>query len=301
DRGGPPSEEPESKPDGLSRNLALALGITPDSPLPSRDPAICAPRGLAPAAKPGTYTRRLTGAPASDDQATGAAPAETQATAGEQSARRPAAARAKTKLSEVPPAVPVEAVTAVPAESTPAREAEPEKSVETGSAAPAPSEAQQSAVSVSPRVAGPPSRRALAPVLGDTQVSAQSAAAAPSESEVGETINSRTQSPQQTAAVPARPNGSPETLNPPAPPGSFEVQFAALRSVEAARGFWARLRTQYPELMGDRGLRLRSVNLGQRGVYFRVRTGPFSDIEEARNLCRKWRAVGRDCLAVPAL
>ncbi len=78
------------------------------------------------------------------------------------------------------------------------------------------------------------------------------------------------------------------------------IQLAAHRSDARARANWRRLRAAFPDLLGDLAPVIQRADLGARGVFYRVRTGPFKIRAEAQGLCRQLRARGQDCLVVAA-
>ena len=76
------------------------------------------------------------------------------------------------------------------------------------------------------------------------------------------------------------------------------VQLAAHRSDARARANWRRLRATFPDLLRDLAPEIQRADLGARGVFYRVRAGPFKFRAEAQGLCRQLRARGQDCLVV---
>ncbi len=93
------------------------------------------------------------------------------------------------------------------------------------------------------------------------------------------------------AAAPAPPQQLTE-----APPGSFVMQLASVRSVEAARAEWARMQQEHELLLGDMPLFIQQVELEGRGTYHRIQTGPFPSRSTAQDLCAQLKAAGQDCL-----
>ena len=80
---------------------------------------------------------------------------------------------------------------------------------------------------------------------------------------------------------------------------AYQVQLAASRSSERARTEWKRLQRKNLDLLGDLELTVVRVDLGkEKGVFFRLRVGPLSNVSEARQLCSalKKRRIG--CLVV---
>ncbi len=80
--------------------------------------------------------------------------------------------------------------------------------------------------------------------------------------------------------------------------GGFVVQLAALKAKDGARPAWARLLKAHPALLGDRELTIQRVDLGDRGIFYRVQAGFFADRAGARGLCNALKARGQDCLVV---
>jgi hypothetical protein len=85
---------------------------------------------------------------------------------------------------------------------------------------------------------------------------------------------------------------------PDAKTGGFVVQLAALRAKEAAQPAWARLQKAHPALLGSRELAIQKVDLGDRGIFYRVQAGFFADRAGARDTCNALKARGQDCLVV---
>ena len=66
----------------------------------------------------------------------------------------------------------------------------------------------------------------------------------------------------------------------------YRAQLAAARSAAAAEREWVRLRAKNLDLLGNLGLTITKVDLGaNKGVFYRLRVGPLSDEEKARELC----------------
>ncbi|MGK2741950.1 SPOR domain-containing protein [Tepidicaulis sp. LMO-SS28] len=95
--------------------------------------------------------------------------------------------------------------------------------------------------------------------------------------------------PAQSAAAPADGVGTAQS-------GQYLVQLLSVRSEEAARGEWARLQGRYEELLGPHTINIQQADLGERGIYYRVRTGAFDTKGGADSFCGKLKAAGQDCL-----
>jgi hypothetical protein len=80
--------------------------------------------------------------------------------------------------------------------------------------------------------------------------------------------------------------------------GPFVAQLAALQSEAAVDVAWRRLSSRAPSLFSAAQLDVERADLGQRGIYYRVRAGYFADRANAARFCERIRQMGQDC--VPA-
>ena len=91
-------------------------------------------------------------------------------------------------------------------------------------------------------------------------------------------------------------------------PGAVEVdaipnsapayaQLASLRSEEEARQAAQNLVTRFGPLFGGANMEVQRVDLGARGIYYRVRV-PASSTAAAGNICTNVIAAGGDCVAM---
>ena len=80
--------------------------------------------------------------------------------------------------------------------------------------------------------------------------------------------------------------------------GGFKVQLAAVRSDEAAKQEWNRLKNRYKEELGALSLTVQRVDLGAgKGVYHRIQAGPL-DEAAAERACTALKAKNQACLVV---
>src|SRR5690606_12907100 len=84
------------------------------------------------------------------------------------------------------------------------------------------------------------------------------------------------------ATVAALPTEDPVPAAPAAVPtpavesnGGFLVQLSAVRSREQAQATYAGLQRSYPSVLGDLEPVIVEADLGERGIYYRVRVGPW--------------------------
>ncbi|MHA1157462.1 MAG: SPOR domain-containing protein [Alphaproteobacteria bacterium] len=84
--------------------------------------------------------------------------------------------------------------------------------------------------------------------------------------------------------------------NQPAPAASgMLVQISSQRSEDSARTTFRELRARYPGILGPYEVDIQRADLGDRGIYYRVRVGPFSP-GDAQRLCDDLKAAGGDCI-----
>ena len=76
------------------------------------------------------------------------------------------------------------------------------------------------------------------------------------------------------------------------------AQLAALQSDAAVQPAWNRLASRAPDLFAPARLDVERADLGNRGIYYRVRAGYFANREEASRFCERIRRMGQDCIVV---
>ncbi len=103
------------------------------------------------------------------------------------------------------------------------------------------------------------------------------------------------------AAAPAAPaSGAPVAVTPPTPPAAaaapapelkFAVHLASYKQEAEATKGWKQLQAKYAALKPLEA-RLSRVDLGPKGVYFRLKAGPLADQKAAEALCRQLKGAG---------
>lgn len=74
----------------------------------------------------------------------------------------------------------------------------------------------------------------------------------------------------------------------------FYVQLASQRTVETAQATATTLKQQFPSQLGSQTIDINRVDLGDKGIYFRVRV-PSNSLADANALCSSLKANGGDC------
>ena len=82
------------------------------------------------------------------------------------------------------------------------------------------------------------------------------------------------------------------------PAPAYFVQLASLNSPAAAKQAWNSLRKAHPALLSDMRLNIQTIDLGDRGVFYRVQTGPLPNRATAKDLCWQIKVAKQDCVVV---
>lgn len=125
--------------------------------------------------------------------------------------------------------------------------------------------------------------------------------------------------PAQEAAPAAAADNAPASIVPPAAPapepattaavaestppaaapasgGAFVVQIMALREEAAARSAWDALQAKHGAILGGHALDIERADLGEKGVFYRVRAAGFDTKAAAQSACTSLKSAGQDCM-----
>lgn len=93
----------------------------------------------------------------------------------------------------------------------------------------------------------------------------------------------------------------PAALAPPPSPaaGSFLIQLGAFNSGERAEAGWRTVRDKHSSLLGGLASDIQLADLGAKGIFHRLRAGPFSSRAAADAVCAELKAKKQDCMVVP--
>jgi len=90
-----------------------------------------------------------------------------------------------------------------------------------------------------------------------------------------------------------KPPAQPATL-----PDGVRVQLASVRSAEAARDEWTRLKQDNPDLLGKLSAVAVRADLGERGIWYKIEVGPLPSKEAAARLCGEMKQRDLGCQLV---
>ncbi len=106
--------------------------------------------------------------------------------------------------------------------------------------------------------------------------------------------------PVETAPATAAPVAPAATATTPAAApaagGAFVVQLMAVREEAAAKPAYEALQAKHRALLGGHALDVERADLGDKGIFYRVRAAGFDSKAAATTACGKLKAAGQDCL-----
>ena len=141
----------------------------------------------------------------------------------------------------------------------------------------------------------PMPRPAPSPTPSQTEAARSSMGAVPPASGLPENPPAGTQMPrpqQQPAASPSKAAQAPSSLSKPA--AGTRLQLGSLRSEDAARQEWERIKRKNSDLLGSLSATPVRADLGDKGIYYRIQAGPIADPAAAERICGelKQRSIG---------
>ena len=96
------------------------------------------------------------------------------------------------------------------------------------------------------------------------------------------------------------PRPAPVALSTPKPvfntTGGFVVQLSAVKSTDAVERGYTSAKSKAPDLFSGAQLLVKTVDLGPKGVWHRIRVGSFDSRENAAAFCQTYKARGGDCI-----
>jgi len=76
--------------------------------------------------------------------------------------------------------------------------------------------------------------------------------------------------------------------------GGVRLQLGSVRSEDAARQEWERIKRKSTDVLGNLSATPIRTDLGDKGIYYRIQTGPVADLPAAERICSelKQRSIG---------
>ncbi len=137
-----------------------------------------------------------------------------------------------------------------------------------------------------PQTASPPAT-AAAPAASSAPVNPPAGAPA-----------ATTRAQQSAAASPAKTPQQQPAQSKPATAGGIRLQFGSVRSEDAARQEWDRIKRKNADLVGTLTATPIRADLGDKGIYYRIQTGPVTDPAAAERICSELKQRSIGCIIV---
>jgi cell division septation protein DedD len=103
--------------------------------------------------------------------------------------------------------------------------------------------------------------------------------------------------PTQVASAKA-PDAAPKAEMQKAAASGVRIQLVSMPSEEAAWSAWKQLSGKYASQLSGLTAMVEPADLGDKGTFYRVQTGPFQTVAAAQERCTAMKAAGLDCLVV---
>jgi len=78
----------------------------------------------------------------------------------------------------------------------------------------------------------------------------------------------------------------------------YAIHLVSLKTQDSADRSWAELKESFPDLLSDKDLEVRPIDLVDQGTFYRVHAFPFADAAEAKAACEKFRLLQQYCAVV---
>lgn len=82
------------------------------------------------------------------------------------------------------------------------------------------------------------------------------------------------------------------------PVDAYLIQVAAFREKSKAQDAWKQISEKHKDILGNLNSYIVAANLGSKGIFYRVRSGPFSSRAAAEDVCTKLRLKKVSCFAI---
>lgn len=162
---------------------------------------------------------------------------------------------------------------------------------------------------VAPTVAPGPTASSPSTSVTPTPVTATPATTTPSQATLAPVAAPPIEpAPTAEASPPPAPIVAPPKPAPPpakAPPqvaaagsGALRIQIAATKDIASAHKEWARLKAAHMDVLGDLKAFGVRVDLGERGVFYRIQAGPIDNRGDAMKRCAVLKQSGIGCIIV---
>jgi hypothetical protein len=210
--------------------------------------------------------------------------------------RMNASQQAAVATSTAKPAAPAKpAEPAVPAK--PAQEAASKPAVTTAKPATTTAATTTKTVTEAAATSKPAATESAAPTTTTTNAAATTAKPATTDAPA-KTPEKTAEKPAEKPAQVASTEPAAATADPKAKPTGVRIQLVSMPSEAAAWDAWKQISGKYSAQLTGLTAMVESADLGTKGKFYRVQTGPFATVAAAQERCTTMKAAGLDCLVV---
>ena len=79
---------------------------------------------------------------------------------------------------------------------------------------------------------------------------------------------------------------------------NYAIHLVSLKNEAAVNDSWAILQESYPDLLGDKNLEVKKIDLGEQGTFYRIHAGFFAASAEAEATCEKLELLQQYCKVI---
>ncbi len=77
--------------------------------------------------------------------------------------------------------------------------------------------------------------------------------------------------------------------------GEYAVHLVSLTDIEAVEGSWDQLKQSFPDLLAEKKLEVRQIEVEGQGTFYRIYAAPFADAAAARAACEAFQQLQQYC------
>ncbi len=89
-----------------------------------------------------------------------------------------------------------------------------------------------------------------------------------------------------------------KVVSKPQPKTGVFVQLGSFRSADLAHLSWNKIKSRVPEIIGKKQDLIEKADLGNKGVFYRLKTGPFASRKEGLDFCLKLIRLNQSCIVL---
>ncbi|MCC6921124.1 MAG: SPOR domain-containing protein [Alphaproteobacteria bacterium] len=161
---------------------------------------------------------------------------------------------------------------------------------------PVDAQAARAAATADATPAAPPQETPGAAEAGDAAIAAEAETAAPTQEQLAAEAAAKKQAAALTSQIDAIDPGAADAAAKTAASGAFVVQVGAFKADAEAASKWQELKRRNADVLGSLKPDILRVDLGGKGIWYRLRVGPFETRANAVAKCEVLKSRGVQCI-----